>query len=70
MAGARTARSVAAVAVVQLCTHKRGGGGGQWLQVLRRAQLRGTRAPEPFMSVTVSNYATTPDDAASVHPLR
>ena len=46
-----------AAAVVQLHTDKLRG--GHWSQALWRAQLGRTRAPEPFVSVMASNYATT-----------
>ena len=33
--------------------------GGRWTSDLWRIRLGGTRAPEPFLGVTASNYATT-----------
>ena len=33
--------------------------GGHWASDLWRAHSWGTRSPEPFLSVTASNYATT-----------
>ena len=46
-----------AAAVICMDTNKPRG--GHWASDLWRAQLGGTRSPEPFLSVTASNYATT-----------
>ena len=57
MARSQPPNQIFAVAMVRMDTNKPQG--GHWPSALWRAQLGDTRSPEPFLSVTTSNYATT-----------